>query len=135
MDNAELPAAEGLAAAEAFTDNADYWKDRAERAEMERDDWRENFRSLDRAVAGDTGLSAMVVAAQAKLFKPRAERAEAMAENLAGAMMRLKDDMLERAELKIDAIGNRQKIVNCGNGAWIAFCQALAAYQAQKGAK
>ena len=53
--------------------------DRAEieRLTRERDDWRSNFRALEKAVVGETGLSAMTVAAQAKLFRPRAEAAEA----------------------------------------------------------
>ena len=41
--------------------------DRAEieRLTRERDDWRSNFRALEKAVVGETGLSAMTVAAQA----------------------------------------------------------------------
>mgnify|MGYP003504462522 FL=1 len=48
-----------------------------ERLTRERDDWRSNFRALEKAVVGETGLSAMTVAAQARLFRPRAEAAEA----------------------------------------------------------
>lgn len=45
--------------------------------EAERDEWRSDFRALEKAIIGDTGLSAMTVAIQAKLFRPRAEAAEA----------------------------------------------------------
>ena len=48
-----------------------------ERLTAERDEWRNDFRALEKAIVGDTGLSAMTVAAQARLFRPRAERAEA----------------------------------------------------------
>lgn len=42
-----------------------------------RDEWRNDFRALEKVIVGDTGLSAMTVAAQARLFRPRAEKAEA----------------------------------------------------------
>ncbi len=42
-----------------------------------RDEWRNDFRALEKAIVGDTGLSAMTVAVQARLFRPRAEKAEA----------------------------------------------------------
>jgi glycine/D-amino acid oxidase-like deaminating enzyme len=51
--------------------------DRIEELEREVANWREDFRALEKAVVGDTGMSAMLVATQAKLFKPRALRAEA----------------------------------------------------------
>ena len=44
------------------------------------------------------------------------------------AAMRLKSDMLERAEMYLDAIsGEEYRIVKAGNGAWTSFCAALAA--------
>lgn len=43
----------------------------------ERDNWRNDYRTLESAVVGDTGLSAMLIATQAMLFKPRCEKAEA----------------------------------------------------------
>lgn len=43
-----------------------------------RDDWRDDFKSLSAAIVGDTGLSAMTVALQARLYRPRAEAAEAL---------------------------------------------------------
>ena len=45
-------------------------------AEKSRDEWRNDLRALEAAIVGDTGLSAMLVATQARLFKPRAEAAE-----------------------------------------------------------
>jgi len=49
----------------------------AERDELrrERDEWRENFRALEKAIVGDTGLSAMTIAAQARKYKPMYENA------------------------------------------------------------
>ncbi len=41
----------------------------------ERDEWRENFRALEKAIVGDTGLSAMTVAAQARKYRPMYEDA------------------------------------------------------------
>lgn len=48
-----------------------------ESATRGRNDWRDDFMALSSAIVGDTGLSAMTVAAQARLFRPRAEKAEA----------------------------------------------------------
>jgi hypothetical protein len=45
--------------------------------ERERDEWRNDFRALEKAIVGGTGLSAMTVAAQARQYRPRAEAAEA----------------------------------------------------------
>ena len=52
---------------------------RAERDEAirGRDSWRDDYKALSAAIVGDTGLSAMTVATQARLFRPRAEAAEA----------------------------------------------------------
>lgn len=52
---------------------------RAERDEAirGRDSWRDDYKALAAAIVGDTGLSAMTVATQARLFRPRAEAAEA----------------------------------------------------------
>ena len=78
-----LAPADGLAAVEAL-------RERAEKAEQERDaavrgrnDWRDDFKALAAAIVGDTGLSAMTVAAQARTFRPRAEKAEADRDRLA----------------------------------------------------
>ena len=47
---------------------------------------------------------------------------------LVEAATRLKSDMLERAEMGLDAIsGEEYRIVNAGDGAWMNFCTALAA--------
>ena len=46
-------------------------------AKRNRDEWRSDFRALEKAIVGETGLSAMTVAAQARLYRPRAEKAEA----------------------------------------------------------
>ena len=50
---------------------------RAERDQLrrERDEWRENFRALEKAIVGDTGLSAMTVAVQARKYRPMYEAA------------------------------------------------------------
>jgi site-specific recombinase len=53
-----------------------------ERLKHERDEARSDLRALQTEIVGDTGLSAMLVATQAKLFRPRAERAEAEAAQL-----------------------------------------------------
>ena len=50
---------------------------RTEEAERACDGWRNDYRALEKAIVGDTGLSAMLIATQARLFKPRAEAAEA----------------------------------------------------------
>lgn len=50
---------------------------RAEEAERACNGWRNDYRALEKAIVGDTGLSAMLIATQARLFKPRAEAAEA----------------------------------------------------------
>ena len=42
-----------------------------------RDDWRDDYKALSAAIVGDTGLSAMTVATQARMLRPRAEAAEA----------------------------------------------------------
>jgi hypothetical protein len=42
-----------------------------------RNDWRDDYKALSSAIVGETGLSAMTVATQARLFRPRAEAAEA----------------------------------------------------------
>lgn len=42
-------------------------------------------KALAAAIVGDTGLSAMTVAAQARTFRPRAEKAEAERDRLAAA--------------------------------------------------
>ena len=42
-----------------------------------RNDWRDDYKALSSAIVGDTGLSAMTVATQARLYRPRAEAAEA----------------------------------------------------------
>lgn len=42
-----------------------------------RDEWHNDFRALEKTIVGDTGLSAMTVAVQARLFRQRAEKAEA----------------------------------------------------------
>ena len=48
---------------------------------------------------------------------------------LLGAMTTLRDDMLVRAECGIDRIrGEQYRVVNAGNGAWVGFIDALAAY-------
>lgn len=52
---------------------------RAERdnATRGRNEWRDDYKALAKAIVGETGLSAMTVAAQARLYRPRAEAAEA----------------------------------------------------------
>lgn len=48
---------------------------------------------------------------------------------LVEAARALQIDMLERAQMKIDAIhGEQYRIVNAGNSAWGNFCAALAAF-------
>lgn len=45
---------------------------------------------------------------------------------LEGAAIELRDDMLFRAEHKMDVIrGEQYRVVNAGNGAWTRFCEAL----------
>lgn len=41
-----------------------------------RDSWRDDYKALSAAIVGDTGLSAVTVATQARLFRLRAEAAE-----------------------------------------------------------
>lgn len=50
---------------------------RIEALEAERDEWRQDFRALEKAIVGDTGLSAMTVAAQARKYRPMYEALEA----------------------------------------------------------
>ena len=80
--------------------------DRAERAEAERDEWRSDFRALEKAIVGETGLSAMTVATQARLFKPRAEKAQAaLAEAEAAGMRRAADHLRKQADIITDQYG------------------------------
>ena len=106
-----LAPADGLAAVDAL-------RERAAKAEQERDaavrgrnDWRDDFKALAAAIVGDTGLSAMTVAAQARTFRPRAEKAEAdrdrLAAELAAANAReagLRNFVEDFAAAKIDAL-------------------------------
>ncbi|WP_313349120.1 hypothetical protein [Paracoccus sp. (in: a-proteobacteria)] len=47
-------------------------------------------------------------------------------ERLREAAIALRDDMLERAECKMDVISGKQyRVVNAGNTAWANFCAAL----------
>jgi hypothetical protein len=55
-------------------------------AESERNAWRNDFLTLEGAIVGGTGLSAIIVAKQARLFKPRAEKAEALVRELVGVL-------------------------------------------------
>jgi hypothetical protein len=118
------------------------------------DEWSENFRALEKAVVGDTGLSAITVALQARKYKPRAEALEAERDRLQiekkdliaavqvganahskveddltclrTAAQALRDDMLERSRAGMDVIhGEQYQIVNAGNTAWYNFCEAL----------
>ena len=61
---------------------------RAERdnATRGRNEWRDDYKALAMAIVGETGLSAMTVAAQARLYRPRAEAAEAERDRLADAL-------------------------------------------------
>ena len=43
--------------------------------ERQKEDWRTNFRALEKAIVGETGLSAMTVAAQARKYRPLYEDA------------------------------------------------------------
>jgi len=54
-------------------------------------------------------------------------------ERLRRVMQNLHDDMLERSRLKMDVIhGEEYRVVNAGNGAWMDFCNALAASEPPK---
>lgn len=55
------------------------------------DDWRNDCKALSSAIVGDSGLSAMLVATQARLFKPRAEAAEAKVAKLVEALRRIRE--------------------------------------------
>lgn len=49
---------------------------------------------------------------------------------LVEAAKALRDDMLQRAEARIDRIsGEQYRVVNAGNTAWTGFCAALAAME------
>ena len=59
-------------------------------------------------------------------WKSRAEKAEADNARLRKAAIALRGDMLERSQLRIDAInGEQYRIVNAGAGVWMDFCAAL----------
>ncbi len=50
---------------------------------------------------------------------------------LVEAAKELQSDMLERAECGMDVIsGEQYRVVNAGNGAWVGFCAAIAAWEA-----
>lgn len=54
------------------------------------------------------------------------EAAEAERDRLREAAIALRDDMMERARIKIDVVnGEEYRIVNAGRGAWENFCAAL----------
>lgn len=53
-----------------------------ETAQRSADEWLENFRALEKAVVGDTGLSAITVAREARTYKTRVEALEAEVERL-----------------------------------------------------
>jgi chromosome segregation ATPase len=58
----------------------------------------------------------------------RAARVEI--ERLREAAIALRDDMMERARIKIDVVnGEEYRIVNAGRGAWENFCAALKGQQ------
>lgn len=61
-------------------------------AQRGRDEWRDEFKALAAAIVGDTGLSAMTVAAQARLYRPRAEKAEAERDRLAAQLAKAETD-------------------------------------------
>jgi hypothetical protein len=56
-----------------------------------RDDWRDDYKALAAAIVGDTGLSAMTVATQARMYRPRAEAAQAENARLREALERIAD--------------------------------------------
>ena len=73
-------------------------------------------------------LLTRIVAAESELTTERAKVAR-----LVEAAVYLRDDMLERAECGIDRInGEQYRVVNAGNGAWVGFIEALAAYEVEK---
>ncbi len=85
---------------------------------------------------------AQIAEASASVFSRSNEqidtlRAELAAEKaksarLVDAAVYLRDDMLVRAECGIDRInGEQYRVVNAGNGAWVGFIEALAAYEVQ----
>jgi hypothetical protein len=52
---------------------------------------------------------------------------------LVEAAKELQSDMLERAECGMDVIsGEQYRVVNAGNGAWVGFCAAIAAWEASR---
>jgi hypothetical protein len=76
---------------------------RAEAAEAEADSWNRDYHALEKAVCGDTGLSAMLVATQAMLFKPRAIAAEAQVVDLRAKMEAMRSFIADFAAFKFDA--------------------------------
>lgn len=65
----------------------------AERDGLRRDakEWSENFRSLEKAVVGDTGLSAITVAAQARKYRPMYEATKVERDALRDQLAAAKD--------------------------------------------
>lgn len=63
-----------------------------------RNEWRDDFKALAAAVVGDTGLSAMTVAAQARTFRPRAEQAEAERDTALARVEKLRHQMTEASD-------------------------------------
>jgi len=70
-------------------------KSDVESTQRGRDCWRDDFKALSAAIVGETGLSAMTVAAQAKLYKPRAVAAEAEVARLREALAYYRDTCCE----------------------------------------
>lgn len=64
----------------------------------EAESWRSDYRALEKAIVGDTGLSAMTVATQARLFRPRAEAAE----TALAAMTKERDEALYFLDVAVD---------------------------------
>lgn len=74
-----------------------------ESATRGRDEWRNDFRALEKAVVGDTGLSAMTVAAQLLLYCQRAEAAEARVAFLREALIHAGNDLSTHLEVFHDS--------------------------------
>lgn len=72
---------------EALVDEVERLTKERDSAVRGQDDWRNDYKALSSAIVGDSGLSAMLVATQARLFKPRAEAAEAKVEKLEAAVI------------------------------------------------
>ncbi len=80
-----------------------------------RDEWRNDFRALEKAIVGDTGLSAMTVAVQARLFRPRAEKAEAERDAALARESALLASNQSKRELLYKLTGAQSEVIHVRN--------------------